>query len=118
MKSAIWLLTLVLSSATLRAGECEDNNIRIVEVMDGPTRKLVAKGDNCMYATITLTVTLDNMTASQRFPLIVDLNGTNSLTLVSLQQDKPHQSWHYHYHFDWRPGGRSGATGSYHIAPP
>lgn len=114
MKRAVWLLLICLPLA-LRASECDDNNVYIVEVVQGTNRLLIAKAEHCLYATITLTVSLDNVVSAQHFPLTVDLNGTNSLVLATLHQDKPQRPWHYHYKFTYKKGGRSSANSSDHV---
>jgi murein DD-endopeptidase MepM/ murein hydrolase activator NlpD len=84
----------------------QDTSVQIAEKSHAGAITLYAELNHCTEATLTLTLTLTNMSASAESPLTVDAKGRQSLELLTVRPIDPHESWHYHYHYDWLRGGR------------
>jgi murein DD-endopeptidase MepM/ murein hydrolase activator NlpD len=85
----------------------QDTNLEIVERREGDRVVLLARLKDCSEATITLSMKLENMAASQPLPLTVDAAGRPWFELVTLRPIDPDLYRHYSFRYDWEPGGRS-----------
>ncbi len=73
---------------------------------DGHGATITCQVSDCLEATITLNVTMENMRAVQQLPnTFVMGNGTRSWDLVRID---PHKHWSYKFEHRWRAGGTSG----------
>ncbi len=84
-----------------------DTNLEIVEQRAGDHVVLFARLKDCSEATITLSMKLENMAASQPLLLTVDAAGRPWFELVTLRPIDPRLYRRYSFRYDWRPGGRS-----------
>lgn len=102
-------LPLLTSGAELKSIGAinEDKNLRILERKNGgEVTTLFAYLTNCTEATVTLTMTLVNASASRQLPLVIDSKGRRSFELVTVRRSDPQRAWNYRYQYCWRPGRR------------
>ena len=85
----------------------KDTNLEIVERREGDRVVLWARLKDCSEATITLSMKLENMTASQPLPLTADAGGRPWFELVTLRPIDPVSYRYYSFRYDWEPGGRN-----------
>ena len=85
----------------------EDENVSVeTEENTNGAVVLYAQLTNCSEATITLTMTLSNMSASCALPLTVDAKGRSSFELVSLHPTDTNRASDYDYRYHWEIGRR------------
>ncbi len=65
-----------------------------------------ARLTNCLEATVTLDLKLNNMTASTGTPITEDARGRIYFVLTTIQPADPGQRWNYSYTYRWQAGGR------------
>ncbi|MDD4872081.1 MAG: M23 family metallopeptidase [Kiritimatiellae bacterium] len=94
----------------------EDRNVQILEKKTGNGAiSLYAHLTNCSEATITLIMTLTNMSASCKLPLIVDTMGRSSFELVTIRAIDEKHAWNYRYQHYWKPGRRGEIATTYFV---
>jgi hypothetical protein len=90
----------------------EDRNLQVVAQRLGDRCTLYARLTNCSEATVTLSLSLNNMAASRELPLTVDAMGRDYFGLVTLRPIDPRKRWSCGWRYQWRLGRRGTATSS------
>jgi len=93
--------------ATCRA---DDKNIQGEEVQVGNSFYLMARIQNCIDATITVTGTLDNMSSTVKFPFTVETTGQSRILLAVVTPVDSTKEWGYTWNADWKYGHRLSAA--------
>ncbi len=84
----------------------EDPSVEIILHDDTNGVTFFAELTNCTEATITLYLTLTNMSASLPSPVTVDAAGRSRIELVRTWATDPRQEWSYGYKYNWGVGAR------------
>jgi murein DD-endopeptidase MepM/ murein hydrolase activator NlpD len=107
MKIAAWLVLFFGLIAPVSAN-CNDEAVRIVEDRQGDVVRLLAESDRLLDYTVTLEVTLHNMTASHALPVTVEVKGQKTVELAVLRVGDLHRDHYYQYQFQWKYGVQGG----------
>lgn len=83
-----------------------DGNVMVFEKRNGVEVRLIAKMSECTDATVTLNVTLQNMSCSQALPLTIDLSGKKDTVLATLKPVDAKSRYSYRWQMNWKPGHR------------
>jgi murein DD-endopeptidase MepM/ murein hydrolase activator NlpD len=89
-----------------------DRSIQIFRRNYGNAITYYAVLTNCSEATITLSMTLQNMSASTSLPLTVDAAGRSRFDLVAIQPIDPGQRWTHAFQYHFEIGRRCNARAS------
>lgn len=109
MGAKIFLLALIFA-VRLGGQNCDDRSVSIKEVREAGVIRLYAETDQCLDASITITLQLENMRASQPTVFTLDTKGRSHVELVKLVQADGRKAWKYNYDFRWYHGGRGGVA--------
>jgi murein DD-endopeptidase MepM/ murein hydrolase activator NlpD len=112
-------LVLVIVAALSESALADDKCVEVREQRESARIALVARLENCIEATITVTADLENMTSTVPFPLTEDSRGRTRFTLAVLVAKDATVPWRYTWRYDWKLGRRlEGKPGRYIYALP
>lgn len=86
--------------------DTKDRHVQIEAKKNGNTVALYAHLTDCTEATITLTMSLENMTASPPVPLTVDSLGKQDLLLTTIHPTAAKKAHKYSYQYHYKIGRR------------